>query len=78
MTIPTVSHRAHRVGINTNSVDDESVFVVEDYGATRKKIKFIGSDSQDASIVYTIEFDLSTGTIKGAKIDGFIVDGGSW
>lgn len=76
--VPTVSHRAHRVGINTNSVDDESVFVVENYGSSRKKIKFIGADSQNASIVYTIEFDLSTGTIKGTKIDNFVIDGGTW
>jgi hypothetical protein len=51
---------------------------VENYGSSRKKVKFIGADSQNASIVYTIEFDLSTGTIKGTRIDNFVIDGGTW
>lgn len=66
--VPTVAHRAHKVGINTNALGEQDVLVVENYQGTRY-IRFKGTDAYDASQTYEITFDLLNGTITGAVID---------
>lgn len=66
--VPTVAHRAHKVGINTNTLGEQDVLVVENYQGTRY-IRFKGTDAHDASQTYEITFDLLNGTIAGAVID---------
>lgn len=66
--VPTVAHRAHKVGINTNALGEQDVLVVENYQGTRY-IRFKGTDAHDASQTYEITFDLLNGTISGAVID---------
>lgn len=66
--VPTVAHRAHKVGINTNSLDQDDVLVVENYQGT-KYIRFKGTDASNASKTYEITFDLLSGSITGAVID---------
>lgn len=66
--VPTVAHRAHKVGINTNSMDQDDVLVVENYQGTRY-IRFKGTDASNASKTYEITFDLLSGSITGAVID---------
>lgn len=68
-SVPTISHRSHRVGINTNALTENDVFVVENYQGSRYII-FKGTDVSDASITYEIIFDLLTGSIDGATISG--------
>ena len=70
--VPTVAHRAHKVGINTNSLDQDDVLVVENYQGT-KYVRFKGTDASNASKTYEITFDLLTGSITGA-----VIDCGSW
>lgn len=70
--VPTVAHRAHKVGINTNSLDQDDVLVVENYQGT-KYIRFKGTDASNASKTYEITFDLLSGSITGA-----VIDCGSW
>lgn len=66
--VPTVAHRAHKVGINTNSLDQDDVLVVENYQGT-KYVRFKGTDASNASKTYEITFDLLSGSITGAVID---------
>lgn len=66
--VPTVAHRAHKVGINTNALGDDDVLVVENYQGTRY-VKFKGTDASNASQTYEITFDLLNGTITGAVIN---------
>ena len=66
--VPTVAHRAHKVGINTTSLDQDDVLVVENYQGT-KYVRFKGTDASNASKTYEITFDLLTGSITGAVID---------
>ena len=66
--VPTVAHRAHKVGINTNALGEQDVLIVENYQGTRY-IRFKGTDAHDASQTYEITFDLLNGTITGAVID---------
>lgn len=66
--VPTVAHRVHKVGINTTSLDQDDVLVVENYQGT-KYIRFKGTDASNASKTYEITFDLLTGSITGAVID---------
>lgn len=70
--VPTVAHRAHRVGINTTSLGQDDVMVVENYQGTRY-VRFKGTNASDASKTYEITFDLLNGTITGA-----VIDCGSW
>ena len=70
--VPTVAHRAHKVGINTTSLDQDDVLVVENYQGT-KYVRFKGTDASNASKTYEITFDLLTGSITGA-----IIDCGTW
>lgn len=70
--VPTVAHRAHKVGINTNSLDQDDVLVVENYQGT-KYVRFKGTDASNASKTYEITFDLLSGSITGA-----VIDCGSW
>lgn len=70
--VPTVAHRVHKVGINTTSLDQDDVLVVENYQETRY-VRLKGTDASDASKTYEITFDLLTGSINGA-----IIDCGTW
>ena len=70
--VPTVAHRVHKVGINTTSLDQDDVLVVENYQGT-KYVRFKGTDASNASKTYEITFDLLTGSITGA-----VIDCGSW
>lgn len=67
-SVPTVAHRAHKVGINTDIFDEADVLVVENYQGARY-IKFKGTDASNASKTYEITFDLLTSEITGAVID---------
>lgn len=66
--VPTVAHRVHKVGINTTSLDQDDVLVVENYQGT-KYVRFKGTDASNASKTYEITFDLLSGSITGAVID---------
>lgn len=74
--MPTVSHRAHHVGINTNvfnKEEEDEILVISDF-LDRKKIVLIGTDTSTGEAKeYRIEINLKQGSINGAKIDG-----GSW
>lgn len=70
--VPTVAHRAHKVGINTTSLGQDDVMVVENYQGTRY-VRFKGTNTSDASKTYEITFDLLNGAITGA-----VIDCGSW
>jgi hypothetical protein len=63
-----MAHRVHKVGINTTSLDQDDVLVVENYQGT-KYVRFKGTDASNASKTYEITFDLLTGSITGAVID---------
>jgi hypothetical protein len=56
-SVPTVSHRAHKVGINTLSLDQDDVFVVENYQGT-KYVVFKGTDPGNAANSYEVRIDL--------------------
>lgn len=71
-SVPTMAHRVHKVGINTTSLDQDDVLVVENYQGT-KYVRFKGTDAFNASKTYEITFDLLTGSITGA-----VIDCGSW
>lgn len=64
---PTVSHRSHWVGINTNTPNSGEVFVVESYSGNKKIVLRYASTGK------TITIDLET-----LAIDGAIIDGGTW
>ena len=58
---PTVAHRAHRVGINTKTVEGTEVLVIESYGQYKDII--LRSGEQEITI------NLEHGTITGATIN---------
>lgn len=73
--MPTVSHRSHHVGINTNvfSEEDDEVLVISDF-MDRSKVIFIGTDTSTGEAKeFKIIINLKNGTIDGARISG-----GSW
>lgn len=87
-SVPTVAHRAHKVGINTTTLDKDDVFVIENYQGSRY-IVFKGTDVNNAANSYEVRVDLLEGKIYGyktqgeskvqyLKIDGATIDGGSW
>ena len=65
-SVPTVAHRYHKVGINTATLGNEDVFVIEDFN-NNKYVIFKGSSGKE------IKIDLVAGTVSGA-----IINGGSW
>lgn len=74
---PTMSHRAHWVGINVIDADgvgrdDTEVFRVNSY-SNKKFIILNGENESDSSVKNTIIINLSTG-----EIDGALIDGGEW
>lgn len=73
---PTVSHRSHHIGINTNSFDDDNqdeVLVISDF-TDRRFIVLTGTDTSSGEAKkYQIRIDLKQG-----KIDGAYISGGSW
>lgn len=87
-SVPTVAHRAHQVGINTNSLGQDDVFVVENYQGTQYVV-FKGTDPGNAANSYEVRIDLLQGMVYGYKVQGetktpFLkienatIDGGSW
>lgn len=74
--MPTVSHRAHHVGINTNNFDnlnENEVLVISDF-MEREKIVLVGTDvSTGKPQEYRITIYLKQG-----KIDGAYISGGNW
>lgn len=87
-SVPTVAHRAHKVGINTTSLGIDDVLVIENYQGT-KYIVLKGTSAEDASQSYEIRINLVEGSISGTKsdgttitpylkIEGAVVDCGSW
>ena len=87
-SVPTVAHRAHKVGINTTTLDKDDVFVIENYQGSRY-IVFKGTDVNNAANSYEVRVDLLEGKIYGyktqgeskvqyLKIDGATIDGGEW
>ena len=87
-SVPTVAHRAHKVGINTNSLEQDDVFVVENYQGT-KYVVFKGTDPTNAANSYEVRIDLLEGKLYGyktqgenkipfLKIENATIDGGSW
>jgi hypothetical protein len=74
--MPTVSHRAHHVGINTNNFDDlneNEVLVISDF-MEREKIVLVGTDTSTGEAQeYRITIYLKQG-----KIDGAYIPGGNW
>ena len=68
--IPTVSHRAHRVGLNSSEFETEDVLVIRSY-QNYKTIRLLGEDESGTS--REIIIDLGTGAINGLTISG-----GSW
>lgn len=74
--VPTVSHRAHHVGINTNDFDnlnENEVLVISDF-MKREKIVLVGTDiSTGKPQEYRITIYLKQG-----KIDGAYISGGNW
>lgn len=65
-SVPTVAHRYHKVGINTASLGNEDVLVIEDFNDSKYVILKGSSGKQ-------IKINLLTGAIDGA-----IINGGSW
>lgn len=74
--MPTISHRAHHVGINTNNFDDlneNEILVISDF-MKREKIVLVGTDiSTGKPQEYRITIYLKQG-----KIDGAYISGGNW
>lgn len=87
-SVPTVAHRAHKVGINTTSLGIDDVLVIENYQGT-KYVVLKGTSAEDASQSYEIRINLVEGSISGTKsdgatitpylkIEGAVVNCGSW
>lgn len=71
--IPTVSHRSHWVGINTNSPKSGEVFVVESYSGNSQVVLRYAPTGE------TIIIDLANKTINGLNaLDGVTINGGTW
>lgn len=68
-SVPTVAHRAHKVGINTVDFKDEDIFVVENYQQS-KYVIFRGTDPNNAGITYEIKLNVIEGSISGVQIEG--------
>lgn len=69
--VPTVAHRANRVGINVREVDENCALVVGPYRSHTQVVFTDNADLSAANIKITI--NLEDGTISGASING-----GSW
>lgn len=68
--IPTMSHRAHWIGINSTDNDSDTVFQVYRFSDSKYKIRLTGlSDTK----VREIQINLDTGEITGA-----VINGGTW
>lgn len=67
--IPTLAHRAHHIGINTDTMSEEDVLVIENY-QNRRFIVLSGLMQEGMN---TITIDLTTGTITGV-----VISGGTW
>lgn len=69
---PTVSHRAHHVGINFKDFAENDVFVIKNH-SNRDEIRLIFESTDPSEANKEIKIDLSTGAIDGA-----IINGGTW
>ena len=65
-TVPTVAHRANKIGVNTKIIGDDEVLVIENF-KDQIKIALKGANEKNNNI---IEIDLITGKISGSTIDG--------
>lgn len=73
---PTISHRAHHIGINTNSFNDmnsDEVLIVSDF-MNREKIILVGTDTSEGEAK---EYKITI-YLKQGKIDGANISGGNW
>ncbi len=85
---PTVSHRSHSVGINTNNFEDADILAMS-MASGKKQIRLIGDYENTPALIY---LDLNAFCLS-AKLDGkdtsiidfgapqikgFIIDGGTW
>lgn len=68
---PTISHRKNRIGINTKSYKDNDVFVIKK-SSNNYIIRLVGEGEGKEILI-----DLDTLTIKGATIDGAIMQDGT-
>lgn len=66
---PTVAHRFHRVGLNTNEFQSDDILVIRDYD-TYKSIRLIGKSGTQDKVV--------TINIQDGTIDGLTIDCGIW
>ena len=71
--VPTVSHRSHWVGINTNSPKSGEVFVVESYSGNSQIVLRYAPTGE------TIVIDLVNRAMNGLNtLDGATINGGTW
>lgn len=71
--VPTVSHRSHQVGINTNALQSGEVLVVETYSGNNLVVL------RNAANGDTITINLVDRTISGLSyLDGVVINGGTW
>lgn len=71
--VPTVSHRSHQVGINTNALQSGEVLVVETYSGNNLVVL------RNAANGDTITINLVDRTISGlSSLDGVVINGGTW
>ena len=71
--VPTVSHRSHQVGINTNALQSGEVLVVETYSGNNLVVL------RNAANGDTITINLVDRSISGlSSLDGVVINGGTW
>ena len=66
---PTVAHRFHRVGLNTNEFQSDDILVIRDYD-TYKSIRLIGKSGTQDKVV--------TINVQDGTIDGLTIKCGTW
>ena len=69
MAVPTVAHRVNSVGINTKTVSEDQVLLIENFKGKR----YVVLKGVDGTTTGTITIDLVNGTMSGATLNC-----GSW
>ena len=69
MAVPTVAHRVNSVGVNTKTVGEDQVLLIENF----EKKRYVVLKGVDGTTTGTITIDLVNGTMTGATLDC-----GSW
>ena len=64
-TVPTVAHRANKIGVNTKIIGEDEVLVIENF---KKQVKIVLKGATESNN-NTIEIDLTTGAIKGLTVN---------